>query len=103
MMLWFVLLLILVGVGVISLRSLVVVEDLLDIFIWEDYRTSLKDFSMGFLIFTGDTVDISVGFSYVLALSSIYFLCSFTSLLAFEKIEQISDSKQMESSNSPSN
>lgn len=69
MMLWFVLLLILVGVGVISLRSLVVVVDLLDIFIWDDYRTNLKDFSMEALIFTGDTVDMSAGLSNALAFS----------------------------------
>jgi len=97
-----VLLLILVGVGVISLRSLVVVVDLLEIFIWDNYRTSLDDFSMEVLIFTGDTVDLSAGFCIILAFSQIYCLYSFISL-AFEKIAQISDLKQIESSNPPSN
>lgn len=62
-MLWLVLLLILVGVGVISLRSLVVVVDLFEIFICDNYLTSLDDFSMEALIFTGDVADLSEGFS----------------------------------------
>lgn len=96
------LLLILVGVGVRSLRSLVVVVDLLEIFIWENYLTSLDDFSMEGLIFTGDTVDFSACFSKIFAFSQFYCFCSLISL-ALEKIAQISDSKQIVSSNPPSN
>jgi len=98
-----VLLLILVGVGVISLRSLVVVVDLLKIFIWDYYRTSLDDFSMEVLIFTEDTADLSAGFSYIFAFSQFYYYCLYSFIsLAFEKIAQISDLKQIESSNPPS-